>query len=164
MAIEINDNSPVERARIEDYFSEPAVIVSESRYAGGRLTIWKNALSLPSRKACTIVNSRGEVIIPNSDEKTFTKAFADLKPDLADVENISGLIRSMSPSLRKSILRLQPYMEKIASIWHVPRFEGDCFQGFFDNSTSGTIERIVIQKDFRVTVEYVGSGVRFDLL
>jgi hypothetical protein len=163
MAMKIKEKSFSEKQLIEKYFSESAILISETRCFNGRLAIWKNEISLPTRKACSFLSFSGEVFIPNCNDESFFSIFLEIKPNISDVEKMCNLISLMSPGLRKPIRQLQPYMQDIATIWHSPQFENGVFEAFFDNSTSGMIERITVDTEFKATVEIVGAGMRFDL-
>ncbi len=162
--METNDMLIAEKSLVESILGDTAILISKTEYMTGNLSCWKNERSLPTRKVCSFIGSTCEVIIPNVDSEAFASIFSKIRPDLSDVKDICRLIEMMSPSLRKAINHLYPYMTDIARVWHLPRYDGEIFEAFVDNSTSGKIEKITIDRQFQLKIESVGTGMRFDLM
>lgn len=151
------------RSMIEEYLCEPAILISLQDVLEGTLAFWKNAQSIPTRKAVSFVSRTGEIFIPNLGTDYFCQTIFNLKPNLSDIDELCRLVTLMSPGVRIAIRELSPYMKNIASIWHAPRFRDGYFEAFFENSTTGKIERLVIDSEFEMKIEVVGEGLKFSL-
>jgi len=152
-----------ERSLIENYFQEPAEFISERDINFGKLIIWKNANSLPSRRACTFRDEKCYVVIPNFDEGTFGTMLEIVVRDSSDVEDVCNLLPLISPGLRKVIRELLPYMKDINEIWHPPTLMRERFAVFVENLTFGTLEQIVISPEYGMKLETVGKGIQMHL-
>jgi len=161
--METNNFTAEEQASIENYFQEPAIFVSKRDFPNGRLIIWKNTKSLPSRKACTFSTSEDNTLVPNANSEMFDAVLLAIRRHISDVEDMCSLLTTMSPYLRKVIKNLQPYMKDISKVWHAPTYEMGRFEAFVENLTSGMIEKFLINETAGVAVEVVGTGIRFDL-
>lgn len=152
-----------ERSLIENYFQEPAELISQWDVNFGKLIIWKNANSLPSRRACTFRDEKFHVVIPNFDEKAFGAMLEIIVRDSNNVEDVCNFLPLISPGLRKVIKELRPYMKDINEIWHPPTLMHERFVAFVENVTLGTLEQIVISPDCGMKLETVGKGIQMHL-
>ncbi|MYM32226.1 hypothetical protein GTP58_28215 [Duganella sp. CY15W] len=152
-----------ERSLIENYFQEPAELISERDINFGKLIIWKNSNSLPSRRACTFRDEKCHVVIPNLDERTFGAMLEIIVRDSSNVEDVCNLLPLISPGLRKVIKELRPYMKDINEIWRPPTLMHERFSVFVENLTLGTLEQIVINQECGMKLETVGGGIQMHL-
>lgn len=156
----IDSASSVEKFRVEQYYGEPAAEVSCSEYPIGRLVVWKNLVSLPTRKICTFLSNDGELVVPNESEEVFIRLLTRLVVYSADAEGICELVSLISPALRQAVVSVLPYMQFRTS-WHSPELRHGEFEGFFENLTAGQIERLSVSSSGQVLIENVGKGMTF---
>lgn len=159
----MESNMLSEQVVIQDYFKESALLATQVCYKAGRLSCWKSTESLHSMRACTFSTLDGTVFVPNSNEKLFEKVISAVGPEILSAEDLCSLIENVSPDLRIAIFSLKSYMANVRDIWHVPVRNGTYFEAFFDNKTSGQIEKITLDGD-NVVVQAVGEGIQLGIL
>ncbi|QDQ25734.1 hypothetical protein FNU76_04865 [Chitinimonas arctica] len=158
-----NDVSLEERAAVEAYFGEPAIFLSKSEFMAGRLVFWKNAESFPTIRACSFRRRNGDVLVPNEGEDFFRGTLFEIGAEIKDADHWCKLIERTSPGVRQSIKKLLPYMKDIQSSWHLPIETGEGFDAFFDNYSTGRLERIGMKRGAALRIEDVGAGMELHL-
>ncbi len=152
-----------EKVLVEKYFGEKAQEFSSRQYLCGRLTVWKNSESLPARKACTFSMNEGKLIIPNEGDRQFRMVLSALLSEMSSADDICKLVNLISPSIRKAVIAILPYMKFELASWHSPELNNGEFEGFFENLTTGKIEKLSIATGGEVLLEDVGDGMTFIL-
>ncbi|WP_137940402.1 hypothetical protein [Chitinivorax sp. B] len=155
--------SQEEKTAVEAYLQESATFISQDQYVAGRLVFWKNAESLPSIRACSFRASDGRLYVPNSDDATFRQVLCEIGSEIKDANQWCSLIEKMSPHFRRAIKGFYPYMKAIEHFWHVPSLQDGVFEAFFDNSTTGRLEKIVMRDGSTLSIEDAGAGVKMSL-
>ena len=147
---------------IERFFLEKAEIFRTEGHNGGVLVYWTGAQSIPTMRAVSLFESgTGNEFIPNISDETFLSFFDRLKPEVQDAGRICYLLEWASPYLRKAITKPAAYLENVLTVWHAPFVGEDSqFEGYFNNSNKGVVEKIVLSADFCLSIEEVCKGIK----
>jgi len=152
-----------EKQTIQGFLGEEAEEISGREFAGGVLTVWRNAHSLPSRRVCTFTSTEGTVSVPNESDESFAALLCNAVALNTDLRQLCDAIPLISPVLRKVIGEVLPYMKDWAAVWHPPRLQQGRFECYVENLASSRVERLIVGPKIR-KIEDVAAGMRFSLL
>jgi hypothetical protein len=159
--VTVIDTTNEERALVEGSFNEPATLIEQKHFSKGRLSIWRNSLSLPTQTFCSFAYRDGRIFLPNNNEESYQEVIKAIWADLSDGREVARLLCLLSPQRRKVIDADRPYMKWISATWHEPHYINGRFEAFFENLVLGIIEHISINEESWVT-ESVGEGMKLD--
>lgn len=152
-----------EKEVVESFVGEAIQLVSKIDLSTVAVSVWRNALSLPSVHVCSFVASDGAVVIPNRDETTFRSSLLVVVGSNAGVDRVCDLVKLMSPALRHVVRELRPDLEPLLSNWQPPELTNSTFRAFVENLTTGRVERFRVAEGI-CTIDDVAAGIRLDLV
>jgi hypothetical protein len=162
MGTEARDMSISERQIIQDFLGEEAEKISREAFAGGVLTVWRNAHSLPSRRVCTFASSGRDVSVPNEGDESFVALLSQGVAMSASLPQLCNVIPLISPVPRKVVEEVLPYMKAWAAVWHPPQLREGRLECYMENLASGRVERLAVGPGTH-QIEDVAAGLRFTL-
>ncbi|WP_124596580.1 hypothetical protein [Burkholderia stagnalis] len=151
------------RQMVENFYGESADEIGRHTFPSGRLTEWKNSHSLPTRRICSFLANSGELFVPNESDVNFVRLLRLTVGGYASAKEFCDIVKLSSPALRKAIVKPYPYMKFASVEWFEPRLNDGEFEGFFENLTSGKIEKITVRGDGSAEIVNVGEGIAFHL-
>ncbi|WLE58839.1 hypothetical protein GIY62_17285 [Burkholderia plantarii] len=151
------------RLMVENFYGESADEIGRHTFPSGHLTEWKNAHSLPTRRICSFLANSGELFLPNDSNVNFMRFLCLTVGGYASAKEFCDIVKLSSPALRKAIVKPYSYMKFASVEWFEPRLNDGEFDGFFENLTSGKIEKINVRRDGNAEIVNVGEGIAFHL-
>jgi len=151
-----------EKQTIETFLNEEAQELSQKAFAGGTLTLWRNAHSFPARRVCTFTTHDGVVNVPNNSDDDFYSFLTRAVEMGADKGQLCEVIPFASPVPRRVVVNLQPHLQYLIGVWHTPELNRGNFKCYLENLASGRVELLTINSNKYKIID-AGEGLRFDL-